>query len=298
MRSTPTRCTGQSVRPGLAWPCLLTAASLPQADLRRLPSAWTLEYRSQHPRAAHDPGPRIQTQGGGGGRAGLAAPIGLSFQNHHPRNFARLPQGSPPPSTAVVLLLTYPPRSRTSLPTAWWSSCPPRGTPPPLSLFLNYHSANSPRHHVRDHSANKQPVGFLGKTATPYHPHPSSLSLSDSLDLAYDAMSREIHSTLDTIVVMPVRCVSSSPPSASHLRCRQYSRSGPGGYLRSVIRALPVAILRPTAGAAEALSYTLLGLRNNLDPSARRDEEDMWEVTHSRGSGGAGGRGGHKRGGK
>jgi hypothetical protein len=50
-----------------------------------------------------------------------------------------------------------------------------------------------------------------------------------------------------------------------------------------VIRALPVAILRPTAGAAEALSYTLLGLRNNLDPSARRDEEDMWEVTHSRG---------------
>lgn len=62
---------------------------------------------------------------------------------------------------------------------------------------------------------------------------------------------------------------------------RQYTRSGPGGVLRSVIRAIPVAILRPTAGAAEALSYTLLGLRNNLDPTKRRDEEDMWEVNHS-----------------
>jgi hypothetical protein len=62
---------------------------------------------------------------------------------------------------------------------------------------------------------------------------------------------------------------------------RQYQRSGPGGVIREVIRALPVAVLRPTAGAAEALSYTLLGLRNNIDPSVRRDEEDMWNVDHS-----------------
>jgi hypothetical protein len=35
-------------------------------------------------------------------------------------------------------------------------------------------------------------------------------------------------------------------------------------------------VLRPAAGAAEAVSYTLLGLRNSLDPAARVDEEDLW----------------------
>mmetsp|Transcript_23429 Transcript_23429/g.34384 ORF Transcript_23429/g.34384 Transcript_23429/m.34384 type:complete len:2514 (+) Transcript_23429:183-7724(+) len=107
----------------------------------------------------------------------------------------------------------------------------------------------SGRRSGRQSMGDKQPTGFI-----------------DSLDRAYEAVSREIHSALDTVVVMPVR---------------QYQRTGTGGYVRSVIRALPVAVLRPTAGAAEALSYTLLGLRNNIDPSVRRDEEDKWNVDHS-----------------
>jgi autophagy-related protein 2 len=81
----------------------------------------------------------------------------------------------------------------------------------------------------------------------------------DSLDRAYEAVSREVTSTLDTIVMLPYR---------------EYQRTGrAGNTLTSVIRAIPVAVLRPTAGAAEALSYTLLGLRNNLDPERRKDEE-------------------------
>lgn len=75
-------------------------------------------------------------------------------------------------------------------------------------------------------------------------------------------MSREVTSTLDTIVVLPFK---------------EYQRTGQaGGALRCVVRAIPVAVLRPTAGAAEALSYTLLGLRNDLDPDKRRDEEGEW----------------------
>ena len=38
------------------------------------------------------------------------------------------------------------------------------------------------------------------------------------------------------------------------------------------------AILRSSAGLAEGLSYTILGIRNNLDPSAKQDEEDIWNV--------------------
>ena len=65
------------------------------------------------------------------------------------------------------------------------------------------------------------------------------------------------------------------------MNCRQYKRSGPGGFVKSVVRAIPVAIIRPAAGTAEAISYTVLGLRNNLDPTRRRDEEDMWNVDHT-----------------
>lgn len=53
---------------------------------------------------------------------------------------------------------------------------------------------------------------------------------------------------------------------------------GPHGrsYVRSVARALPVAILRPVVGASEALSCTLLGFRNFVSPVIRKEEEGKW----------------------
>lgn len=54
---------------------------------------------------------------------------------------------------------------------------------------------------------------------------------------------------------------------------------GPHGrsYVRSVARALPVAVLRPVVGASEALSCTLLGFRNYMSPVIRREEEGKWK---------------------
>lgn len=54
---------------------------------------------------------------------------------------------------------------------------------------------------------------------------------------------------------------------------------GPHGrsYVRSVARALPVAVLRPVVGASEALSCTLLGFRNYLSPMIRKEEEGRWK---------------------
>jgi autophagy-related protein 2 len=97
--------------------------------------------------------------------------------------------------------------------------------------------------------ALRQPVGVL-----------------ESLERAYDSVSRELNVAMDTIVCVPLR---------------QYSKTGPGGYMKSVVRAVPVAVLRPVVGATEAISYTLLGLRNRVDPQLRRDEEDMWNVSHN-----------------
>lgn len=139
-------------------------------------------------------------------------------------------------------------------------------------------SSQSGTRQARD-KTERQPVGFV-----------------DSLDGAYEAVSREFHSTLDTLVVMPIRCIQSVRiHSITIFVRRQFQRYGPSGYVRSIVRAIPVAVLRPTAGAAEALSYTLLGLRNNLDPCLRRDEEDMWDVNHSGVAGHPKARQGHGR---
>lgn len=90
--------------------------------------------------------------------------------------------------------------------------------------------------------------------------------LHDTLDTAYETMSREVNAAVETVVVLPIK---------------QYHRTGgtnTKGYVKEVICALPVAVLRPLAGATEALSYTLLGLRNHIDPASQRDEEDMWNI--------------------
>jgi autophagy-related protein 2 len=87
--------------------------------------------------------------------------------------------------------------------------------------------------------------------------------LREGLERAVDSVSREVSQAVETVVCVPIR---------------QYSQRGPSGVVTSAIRALPVAVLRPMAGAAEALSYTLLGLRNDLDPQSRRDEEDLFNV--------------------
>jgi hypothetical protein len=47
--------------------------------------------------------------------------------------------------------------------------------------------------------------------------------------------------------------------------------------LQGAIRAFPIAFLAPVIGAAEAASYTLLGIRNAMSPDRRYDEERQYK---------------------
>ena len=44
--------------------------------------------------------------------------------------------------------------------------------------------------------------------------------------------------------------------------------------MRAVVRAVPIAVLKPMIEASEAVSKTLLGLRNSLDPNIRLDSDE------------------------
>lgn len=87
-----------------------------------------------------------------------------------------------------------------------------------------------------------------------------------------------------TYLFLSTSCVFSFPQVAAQTIIAipyedQEEVIGPHGrsYVRSVARALPVAVLRPVVGASEALSCTLLGFRNYMSPVIRKEEEGRWK---------------------
>lgn len=82
---------------------------------------------------------------------------------------------------------------------------------------------------------------------------------------ALESLSRGLQEANYTIVIVPYR---------------EYHRSGATGAAYSVMRGIPVAIAAPTSGAAEALSYALLGARNQIRPDIRKEDEATFRGLH------------------
>lgn len=85
---------------------------------------------------------------------------------------------------------------------------------------------------------------------------------TEGLYQAYDSLTRELHVAAKTIVAVPLV---------------EYKKTGSQGYVRSVIRAVPVAVLRPMIGATEAVSKALIGVRNAVDPELKEDIENKFK---------------------
>ncbi|WVW83423.1 hypothetical protein I302_105443 [Kwoniella bestiolae CBS 10118] len=79
---------------------------------------------------------------------------------------------------------------------------------------------------------------------------------------AYKSLSKNVNAAAQTILAVPMEV---------------YERSGDDGPLRAVVRAVPIAVLKPMIGTTEAVSKTLLGMRNSLDPSARTELGDKYK---------------------
>ncbi|KAG6874206.1 hypothetical protein C0995_003752 [Termitomyces sp. Mi166 len=86
--------------------------------------------------------------------------------------------------------------------------------------------------------------------------------LKEGVQSAYKSLQRNFQSAAQTILAVPMEV---------------YERSGSEGPVRSVIRAVPVAVLKPMIGASEAVSKTLLGLHNSLDPDTRHEYEAKYK---------------------
>lgn len=49
------------------------------------------------------------------------------------------------------------------------------------------------------------------------------------------------------------------------------------GPTRAVVRAVPIAVLKPMIGTSEAISKTLMGLHNTLDPQSQIETETKYK---------------------
>ncbi|KAI8056718.1 hypothetical protein BDF22DRAFT_667643 [Syncephalis plumigaleata] len=87
-------------------------------------------------------------------------------------------------------------------------------------------------------------------------------SFNEGIELAYDSMRRNVGTAAHTIFAVPMEV---------------YERTGTQGSVKAVIRAVPVAVLRPMIGASEAFSKALMGLRNTIDPTQKLQMEDKYK---------------------
>ncbi|KAH9946106.1 uncharacterized protein BXZ73DRAFT_86295 [Epithele typhae] len=93
-----------------------------------------------------------------------------------------------------------------------------------------------------------------------YAEQPSNVK--EGMQSAYRSLKRNLNSAAQTILAVPMEV---------------YERSGNEGAVRAVVRAVPIAVLKPMIGATEAVSKTLLGLQNTLDPNIRQENEAKYK---------------------
>ncbi|CAZ83457.1 unnamed protein product [Tuber melanosporum] len=88
------------------------------------------------------------------------------------------------------------------------------------------------------------------------------LTVAQGLRGAGDSLRRNFGNARDAIMAVPVDIAE---------------RGSAQGAAKAVVRAAPVAIIRPMIGATEAVSRTLLGVTNALDPDQKRRVDDKYK---------------------
>ncbi|BGP28124.1 autophagy-related protein 2 [Rhodotorula toruloides] len=85
----------------------------------------------------------------------------------------------------------------------------------------------------------------------------------EGVQIAYKTLGDNVKEAAQTILAVPMEV---------------YERSGNEGAVRAVVRAIPIAVLKPMIGASGAVSKALLGLRNTLDSNSQQSElEDKYK---------------------
>ena len=133
----------------------------------------------------------------------------------------------------------------------------------------------SPGSNVRELGADDEDMREL---ISKYAEQPQNVR--EGLHSGYKSFKRNVNSAAQTILAVPMEVYESSNEvrPCFHLgHCQLGTNSPFQGPVRAVIRAVPIAVLKPMIGASEAVSKTLLGLHNTLDPNSRHETETKYK---------------------
>ncbi|KAI9001725.1 hypothetical protein BC832DRAFT_594012 [Gaertneriomyces semiglobifer] len=112
-----------------------------------------------------------------------------------------------------------------------------------------------------DHDDHEmQRAGSSGQNTSKWAEQPKDIK--EGVALAYRSLTRNVATAARTVLAIPMEV---------------QENTGPQGTARAVIKAVPVAVLKPMIGATEAVSKALMGLQNSLDPQKRLQLEDKYK---------------------
>ena len=87
------------------------------------------------------------------------------------------------------------------------------------------------------------------------------------IDMAAQSLSRAVKSAVQTIVAIPLK---------------EYQDEEEGTQrVKSIVRAVPICILKPMLGATAALTHTVQGVHNQIDPEHRHDAINKYAKYHA-----------------
>ena len=112
-------------------------------------------------------------------------------------------------------------------------------------------------------AANQLTNNAIATSPLPSRPRNVPRNAGDTATHAYKSLVKGLREANHNICVVPYR---------------EYQQSGASGAARGAMRGIPLGVIAPIAGASEALSYTLLGIRNQLRPDKRKEEENSFVV--------------------
>jgi len=84
----------------------------------------------------------------------------------------------------------------------------------------------------------------------------------EGLQQAYESIAREIRSAADHIIAIPLE---------------EYRKYGTTRYIQHMVKAVPIAILKPMIGITEGASKIALGVRNQLEPVHKQEVDNKYK---------------------
>ena len=97
--------------------------------------------------------------------------------------------------------------------------------------------------------------------------------LSQGLQFAYKNLSQNLGAAAQTIFAVPTEIIEQN--NNNDMASGSPDSTSSSSQAKAVIRAVPVAVIKPMIGLTGAFQSIMVGLRNSIDPAMRLQSEDV-----------------------